>query len=123
MVAECAQLLKLSQLAPRLSWLVRLYESHGQHKAALDLMRVKSKEMGLGASISYLARLAAAVGNPHEKLVLHFSGWLLGEAPSDALRVFCLADTQMTPLRVVDHLEWLIFFRRESRARCSATTW
>ena len=35
-VAECELLLKQSQLAQRLPWLVRLYESHGQHERRED---------------------------------------------------------------------------------------
>ena len=43
-VAECEQLLKQSQLAQRLAWLVRLYESHGQHKAVLARKRAETPE-------------------------------------------------------------------------------
>ena len=41
-VAECELLLKQSQQEQRLAWLVRLYESNGQHKAALARKRAET---------------------------------------------------------------------------------
>jgi len=83
-VAECEILLKQSS---KFEELVLLYESHGRHKAALDLMRVKNRAIcGINKTIKYLQRLGEDAEN--EKLILHFSEWVFKEDPTEALRIF-----------------------------------
>eukprot|EP01083_Nonionella_stella_P066239 174233_1 len=100
-VSECELLLKQKK---KFYELVLLYESHNEHKAALDLMRVKNKQInGMNKTIEYLQRLGKEEGN--DKLILHFSEWVFKEDPKEALRIFTSAPLHLDRLKVVDHLE------------------
>lgn len=125
-VQECELLL---QQKKKFEELVLLYQSHGQHKSALDLMRVKNKQInGINKTIKYLQRLGSDERN--EKLILHFSEWVFKEDPNEALRIFTgksfesnqnkeiimmnginnnnnndLNLPKIEPIKVVDHLE------------------
>jgi len=124
-VEECEILLKRQK---KFEELVLLYESHGKHRAALDLMKVKSKDInGLkDKTIKYLQKLGDDEKN--DKLILHFSEWVFKEDPNEALRIFTgksfesnqqigmfaandpmnqnqMRPPKIDPIKVVEHLE------------------
>ena len=83
-VAECELLLKQTK---HFEELVLLYQSHNEHKSALDLMRVQNAQInGMNKTIKYLQKLGKDPSN--EKLILHFSEWVFREDPDEALRIF-----------------------------------
>eukprot|EP01084_Bolivina_argentea_P259693 438277_1 len=83
-ISECEQLLRKNK---KFEELVLLYQSHGQHKAALKLMEVKHAEInGIAKTIKYLQKLGQ--NNKNERLVLKFSEWVFKEDPNEALRIF-----------------------------------
>lgn len=116
-IEECQNILRAYEKYPEL---VRLYQSHGLHRQALELLsqlgqssNTLSSLHGTAPTVQYLRDLAA---NPKSQenvdLVLEFSDWVLRRTPDDGLSIFTHAHTSganladaIPPAMVLEHLK------------------
>ena len=87
-VEECETVLRQFR---KYSEMVLLYKSHNQYRKALELMKIKATETdGLAKTIEYLQELGRSNTNTNynEKLILHFSEWVLKENSDKGLHIF-----------------------------------
>lgn len=85
-LAETEQTLKKYQ---KYSDLIILYQTKGQHKKALELLKQQSTEIdsslrGYDRTVQYLQKL----GGEHINLIFEFATWVLQKHPEEGLKIF-----------------------------------
>ena len=105
-IAEAERVLKKTQ---RLKELVILYNTKGEHRKALELLRKHSEEensplSGHTETIKYLQKL----GPDHIDLILEFALWVILDNPDDGITIFTddMEQVEMLPRDKV--LDWLM---------------
>lgn len=83
--------------------LIILYQTKGQHKRALNLLKTSSL-FNADRTIQYLQHL----GGEHKKLIFEFSDWVLQENPQEGLRIFIEDIQEVENLPRPDVLDFLL---------------
>lgn len=83
--------------------LIILYQTKGQHKRALTLLKTSSL-FDAERTIQYLQHLGAE----HKKLIFEFADWVLQESPQEGLRIFIEDIQEVENLPRPDVLDFLL---------------
>jgi Vam6/Vps39-like protein vacuolar protein sorting-associated protein 39 len=83
--------------------LIILYQTKGQHKRALTLLKT-SNLFEYGRTIQYLQHLGAE----HKRLIFEFSDWVLKEYPQEGLKIFTEDIQEVENLPKADVLDFLL---------------
>lgn len=83
--------------------LIILYQTKGQHKRALNLLKTSSL-FDADRTIQYLQHLGAE----HKKLIFEFADWVLQENPQEGLRIFIEDIQEVENLPRPDVLDFLL---------------
>jgi hypothetical protein len=83
--------------------LIILYQTKGQHKRALTLLK-SSPSFNYERTIQYLQHLGAE----HKKLIFEFADWVLQEHPQDGLKIFIEDIQEVENLPRADVLDFLL---------------
>lgn len=83
--------------------LIILYQTKGQHKRALTLLKT-SNLFGFERTIQYLQHLGAE----HKQLIFEFADWVLQEHPTEGLKIFTEDILEVENLPRADVLDFLL---------------
>lgn len=94
---------KILKKAGKFNELIILYQTKGQHKRALTLLKTSSL-FDNERTIQYLQHLGAE----HKKLIFEFSDWVLQENPQEGLKIFIEDIQEVENLPRADVLDFLL---------------
>lgn len=83
--------------------LIILYQTKGQHKRALTLLKTSSL-FGFERTVQYLQHLGAE----HKRLIFEFADWVLQEHPQEGLKIFTEDIQEVENLPRADILDFLL---------------
>lgn len=89
--------------------LIILYQTKGQHRMALDLLKAMAESEGTGLSgPAETIRYLQSLGSEHRALICEYSNWVLERDPEEGLKIFTEDMETVEQLPRADILDFLL---------------